>query len=263
MDRTILTSLLLIFIYFSSRFIFYRIEHILNLRTNPPHHIVDRLLFSLLVILLIPDIYAAILIFLIHLLLVFMDTYLLPRRSDYLKLVYLIHLLIALLAAPLLLNMLIGYLPSWKNPVQAWFFNIFTASILVAPLVSAEQFSRTILIFCGYLFTLKEGTIIIRLSLNRLRAVPRKKDKPQQRDLAEYERGKLIGILERTFIYFLIIFQQIGVIAVIIALKSLARFKELEDKQFAEYFLIGSLLSLLMAAIPAVLVRLLIHYWLG
>lgn len=263
LERTILNPLLLIFIYLSGRFVFYRIEHVLNPRANPPKHIIDRLLFSLLVILLIPDIYAAILVLIIHLFLVFMDTYLLPPRPTYLKLSYLMHLMMALLVAPLLLSFLIGYFSRWSNPIQAWFFNTLSASVLLGPLLAPEQISRTILILCGYLFTLKEGTIFIRLSLNRIRAVPKKKDKPQQRDLAEYERGKLIGILERTFIYFLIIFHQIGAIAVIIALKSLARFKELEDKQFAEYFLIGSLLSLLMAGIPAVVVRILLHYWLG
>ena len=92
-----------------------------------------------------------------------------------------------------------------------------------------------------------------------MRAIPKKKDKPTQRDREEYDRGMLIGLLERTFLYFLIIFNQIGAIAVIIALKSLARFKELDDKNFAEYFLIGSLLSVLMAAIPAVVVLLMMR----
>ena len=62
-----------------------------------------------------------------------------------------------------------------------------------------------------------------------------------------------------TFLYFLIIFNQIGAIAIIIALKSLARFKELDDKNFAEYFLIGSLLSVLVAVIPAVIVLLMMR----
>ena len=84
-----------------------------------------------------------------------------------------------------------------------------------------------------------------------------KKEKPEINDIQEFDRGKLIGILERGLIYFLIIFNQIAAIAIIIALKSIARFKEMDDKNFAEYFLIGSLLSIVVAVFPAILVRLL------
>jgi len=84
--------------------------------------------------------------------------------------------------------------------------------------------------------------------------VPYLNRKTKRQDRREYELGRVIGLLERTFLYFLIIWNQIGAIAILIALKSLARYKELENKQFAEYFLIGSLLSVLAAAIPAVAV---------
>jgi hypothetical protein len=36
-------------------------------------------------------------------------------------------------------------------------------------------------------------------------------------------------------------------IGFVIAAKSIARFKELDDKEFAEYYLIGSLMSMLLA----------------
>ena len=88
-------------------------------------------------------------------------------------------------------------------------------------------------------------------------AIPKKKEEPEINDIQEFDRGKLIGILERSLIYFLIIFNQVTAIAIIIALKSIARFKGMDDKNFAEYFLIGSLLSLVVAALPAILVRLL------
>ena len=39
------------------------------------------------------------------------------------------------------------------------------------------------------------------------------------------------------------------VVAAVIALKTVARFKELDDQRFAEYFLVGSLFSILWAVL--------------
>ena len=52
----------------------------------------------------------------------------------------------------------------------------------------------------GFIFTIKEGTIIIRLVLDRMSATPRQKEAPTRQDKKEYDRGKLIGILERGLI---------------------------------------------------------------
>jgi hypothetical protein len=105
---------------------------------------------------------------------------------------------------------------------------------------------------------LKEGIIPLRFTLKRIEAMPKRREDPKKPDTIEYERGRLIGLLERTFFYFLVIFDKTAVVGIIIALKSLARFRELDNKEFAEYFLIGSLLSLLWAVIPAVQVRILL-----
>jgi hypothetical protein len=45
----------------------------------------------------------------------------------------------------------------------------------------------------------------------------------------------------------------------IIAAKSLARFKALEDREFAEYFLVGTLASLLLAVLAGVGLRILLR----
>jgi hypothetical protein len=61
--------------------------------------------------------------------------------------------------------------------------------------------------------------------------------------------GYLIGVLERIIILSLGLAGQIGAIGFILAAKSLARFKQLDDKQFAEKYLIGTLLSVTIALI--------------
>lgn len=66
--------------------------------------------------------------------------------------------------------------------------------------------------------------------------------------------GRLIGYLERIIVFILIVYQQYGAIAFVIAAKSLARFQDINDKrQTAEYYLIGTLLSVATAFAVALL----------
>lgn len=55
--------------------------------------------------------------------------------------------------------------------------------------------------------------------------------------------GKWIGLLERALITYLVLINQLGIIGFVLAVKSLTRFKMLDDKIFAEYYLLGTLLS--------------------
>ena len=59
----------------------------------------------------------------------------------------------------------------------------------------------------------------------------------------EVKTGKWIGILERILILIFLFANQLASIGVIIAVKSLARFKMMDNKIFSEYYLIGTLLS--------------------
>jgi hypothetical protein len=65
--------------------------------------------------------------------------------------------------------------------------------------------------------------------------------------LASHRAGWIIGSLERLILAFGIVVQSWEVIAAVIALKSVARFQKLNRQVFAEYFLVGSLFSLLWA----------------
>ena len=61
--------------------------------------------------------------------------------------------------------------------------------------------------------------------------------------------GRLIGILERTLSLILILVGQWAALAILIGAKSIARFDELKDRRFSEYYLIGTLTSLLVAVL--------------
>lgn len=59
--------------------------------------------------------------------------------------------------------------------------------------------------------------------------------------------GYWIGVLEREIILVLGLLGQYGAIGFVLTAKSLARFKQLEEKEFAEKYLIGTLLSAFIA----------------
>ncbi|WP_232790069.1 DUF3307 domain-containing protein [Bacillus sp. SN10] len=67
--------------------------------------------------------------------------------------------------------------------------------------------------------------------------------------------GMWIGVLERTIILILCMINSISSIGFIIAMKALTRFKQFDDKSFAEYYLIGSMFSIIFAIINGYLIR--------
>ena len=67
--------------------------------------------------------------------------------------------------------------------------------------------------------------------------------------------GRYIGWLERALLYGLLLAGAPSAAALVLAGKSLARFPSFSEERFAEYYLIGSLLSLLIAAVCALAVR--------
>jgi uncharacterized membrane protein YidH (DUF202 family) len=67
--------------------------------------------------------------------------------------------------------------------------------------------------------------------------------------------GLYIGWLERALLYGFVVAGAPGAAAVVVGLKSVARFPSFGDERFAEYYLIGTLASVLVAVGVAVAVR--------
>ncbi|NQU10634.1 hypothetical protein HQ590_07590 [bacterium] len=63
------------------------------------------------------------------------------------------------------------------------------------------------------------------------------------------------GVLERLLVFFLVLGGQFTALGFVIAAKGIARFRELEQREFAEYFLIGTMLSLIIAGGIALLTK--------
>lgn len=73
------------------------------------------------------------------------------------------------------------------------------------------------------------------------------KTPPEQGEQVSLRAGRTIGVLERLLIFLGLIAHSWEILAAVIALKTVARYAKLDDQNNAEYFLIGSLASILWA----------------
>ncbi|HST61127.1 MAG TPA: hypothetical protein VLK84_20665 [Longimicrobium sp.] len=109
------------------------------------------------------------------------------------------------------------------------------------------------------LFTTRGGSFVVRGVLNKVGALPGpipKATEEQQIDLVEFSRGRIIGVLERLIVLVLMAVQAYQAIAFLMAAKGLIRSKDLESRDFAEYFLIGTLASMALALLTGVAAQL-------
>lgn len=65
--------------------------------------------------------------------------------------------------------------------------------------------------------------------------------------------GATIGVLERLIVCVLVLTGQAAAIGFVIAAKTLARFRQLDDRHFAEYYLVGTLASVTLALASSLL----------
>ena len=74
----------------------------------------------------------------------------------------------------------------------------------------------------------------------------------QQIDEEEYKAGRVIGMLERGLIFLIIYFtSDLSAVGFVLAAKGFIRIRQLHDRKFSEYMLIGTLASVLCAVVVA------------
>ncbi len=71
----------------------------------------------------------------------------------------------------------------------------------------------------------------------------------------DMSRGKLIGYIERLLVILLTYYSSYPAIAFIVTAKSIARFKQMDDRDWAEYFLLGTLTSMFIGIMFGILLR--------
>jgi hypothetical protein len=121
---------------------------------------------------------------------------------------------------------------SWLGPIAGW-------SLLLA----------------GVSFNGNGGTAIVRKLLERYAGELPEVPEPEEIPPGTYEMGRTIGVLERLLVFLLVVLYQWGALGLVLAAKSLARWPEFRERHFAEYYLIGTLASILVAVVTGLVVR--------
>jgi len=102
------------------------------------------------------------------------------------------------------------------------------------------------------------GIVLIR-SVLELPTLQMRRDEDRTAGAIDVARGRAVGSLERALALTMVLLGDYAAVGWIIAAKSLARFKQLEDREFAEYFLVGTLASFLLAVLVGVGIRILLR----
>ncbi|NPV54592.1 MAG: DUF3307 domain-containing protein [Firmicutes bacterium] len=122
---------------------------------------------------------------------------------------------------------------------------VISLSLLPAPRGDCGIiFDRVLVIILAYAVVIFAGPVIVRQVLDAffLNSQP----------TAVTRAGKYIGIVERTFMLTLVLVNAFQSLGFVLTAKSLARFSELNDMKFAEYYLVGTLTSATVALLTGI-----------
>ncbi|SDR65268.1 hypothetical protein [Opitutus sp. GAS368] len=146
-------------------------------------------------------------------------------------------------------------LGEWSGRLGHW--------TVLTPLLQVLGGVRFQLVLFGLLLSANEANLVIRAVFDWLDLKPRflsARPDGSTIDIGEFNRGRVIGILERVLLYSFVLQAQYGAIGFILAAKAFTRFKALDDRPFAEYVLIGTLLSACLALATGGLVHWLLRH---
>lgn len=130
--------------------------------------------------------------------------------------------------------------------------NVSSSSSVIGIIFQIKDYEKGILYLICLLVCAKPASIFVKIVFEDIKVIVNdKNDTP----LVKYNSkiGSYIGMLEREIIFVLGSMGQFGVIGFVLTAKSIARFKQLEDKDFAEKYLVGTLLSSLIGIVSAVI----------
>ncbi len=153
------------------------------------------------------------------------------------------------------------------NPVLlSWVIKMIDLTSIVKDLGHLSRLNAYAL---GFLFITNESNTFIRQLFDWIKVNPNPSEKGEPKveenppsdkylRIDEYKSGRVIGILERSIVYLAMLSNEYSIIGFILAAKAFARFKELDNKVYAEYVLIGTLASILIALMAASFISLLV-----
>ena len=125
-----------------------------------------------------------------------------------------------------------------------------SVSNLYLKLEGYENFKTIILYISVFSIIFEPASVFIRKLFTSISP----KTSPKE-NLEELKAGNIIGKLERIIIAILLLNNQFGVIGFVLTAKSIARFKQMENRDFAEKYLIGTLTSFLIVLISVLILK--------
>ncbi|WP_336018129.1 DUF3307 domain-containing protein [Fusobacterium polymorphum] len=132
-----------------------------------------------------------------------------------------------------------------------YIFNLENSvSNLYIKLQEYENFKIIILYIFVFSIIFEPASVFIRKLFTSISP----KTSPKE-NLEELKAGNIIGKLERIIIAILLLNNQFGVIGFVLTAKSIARFKQMENRDFAEKYLIGTLTSFLIVLVTVLILK--------
>ena len=125
-----------------------------------------------------------------------------------------------------------------------------SVSNLYINLQGYENFKTIILYISVFSIIFELASVFIRKLFTSISP----KTSPKE-NLEELKAGNIIGKLERIIIAILLLNNQFGVIGFVLTAKSIARFKQMENRNFAEKYLIGTLTSFLIVLVTVLILK--------
>jgi hypothetical protein len=111
-----------------------------------------------------------------------------------------------------------------------------------------ETLVRAAFYLLGYLIAALAGSWLVTYVLSKLQLT-----EEQRKNLAGIKgAGQIIGIIERILTVTFIYMNAPTAIALVFAAKSIIRFEQAKDRPFAEYYLIGTMTSITLAALVGI-----------
>ncbi len=107
-----------------------------------------------------------------------------------------------------------------------------------------SSFSRTaMLVFFGLLVAMSEMNLAVRAVFDYLDLKPRAAADSDEVDAVAYDRGRVMGFLERAIVYFFVLGGHYDAVGLVLVAKAFSQIRKIEDRASAEYVLIGTFLS--------------------
>ena len=125
-----------------------------------------------------------------------------------------------------------------------------SVSTLYVKLRAYENFKIIILYISVFSIIFEPASVFIRKLFTSISS----KTYPKE-NLEELKAGNIIGKLERIIIAILLLNNQFGVMGFVLTAKSIARFKQMENRNFAEKYLIGTLTSFLIVLVTVLILK--------